>query len=134
MTETDTYLFSRMRDELVSQNKKLTQVVEQLEAQTKLQEGIFKQLYLLCQMTSRSSTDGKFEIASESEEVFMNTPMSKLEYDDKNDYETYESILLKRYTDETGEVVYFSESNDKFIKWILRNIKSHVKEESKQEN
>jgi len=134
MTETDTYLFSRMRDELVSQNKKLTQVVEQLEAQTKLQEGIFKQLYLLCQMTSRSSTDGKFEIASESEEVFMNTPMSKLEYDDKNDYETYESILLKRYTDETGEVVYFSESNDKFIKWILRNIKNHVKEESKQEN
>lgn len=56
-----------------------------------------------------------------------------LEHDDANDYETYDSIL-KRYTDETGEVVYFSESNDKFIKWILRNIKNHVKEESEHEN
>lgn len=75
MTETDIYYLNlRMRDELMAQNKKLDKIVEQLEAQTKLQEGIFKQLYLLCQMTSRCSTEGKYEIARKSEEVFMNTP------------------------------------------------------------
>jgi len=119
MTETDTYLFSRIRDELWAQNKKLDKIAEQFEAQTELQAGILKQLYLLCQITSRGSTDGKFEIARESEEAFMNTPI----LEEKSPEANYDS-LLKRYKDETGEVVYFSESNDKFIKWILRNIKN----------
>ena len=75
MTETDTYLFSRMRDELWAQNKKLDKIAEQLEAQTKLQEGIFKQLYVLCQITGISSVEGKQEAAKASTEVFMNTPI-----------------------------------------------------------
>lgn len=129
MTETDTYLFSRMRDELVSQSKKLTAVVEQLEAQKRLQEGIFKQLYLLCQIVAAPDAHLKGSFSRESDEVFLNTPIPGEKPTEAN----YDSIL-KRYTEETGEVVYFSESNDKFIKWILRNIKNHVKEESEQEN
>ena len=78
MTETDSYYhILRMRDELMAQNKKLAAIVEQLEVQTKLQEGILKQLYLLCQMTSRASTSGRYELARESVEAFMNTPMSE---------------------------------------------------------
>ena len=49
-----------------------------------------------------------------------------LEPDDENDCKTYKS-LVKTYTDETGEAVYFSESNAKFVNWILRNIKNHDK-------
>lgn len=75
MTTTDYYAISEIHDELIAQNKKLAAIAEQLEVQTKLQEGIFKQLYLLCQMTSRCSTEGKYEIARKSEEVFMNTPL-----------------------------------------------------------
>ena len=75
MTEIDTYLNSRMRDELMSQNKKLNRIVEQLEIQTRLQDGILKQLYLLCQMTSRDSTTERYKLARKSDEAFMNTPI-----------------------------------------------------------
>ena len=129
MPETDTHLISGMRDELVAQNKKLDKIAEQLEAQTRLQEGIFKQLYLLCQIVAAPDANLKGSFSRESDEVFLNTPIPGEKPPEAN----YDS-LLKRYTDETGEVVYFSESNDKFIKWILKNIKNHVKEESEQEN
>ncbi len=76
MTEADSYYYTlKIRDELIAQNKKLDKITQQLEAQTKLQVGIFKQLYLLCQMTSMGSIDGKHEIAQASAEVFMNTPI-----------------------------------------------------------
>ena len=76
MTETDSYYYTlKIRDELIAQNKKLDKIAQQLEAQTKLQEGILKQLYLLCQMTSKGSTDERYELARESIEAFMNTPI-----------------------------------------------------------
>lgn len=88
MTETDTYLISRIRDEVFAQNRKLDKIAEQLEAQTKLQASILKQLYLLCQMTGKDSP-WKYEYARESEEVFMNTPIPEENPDetkgDKND-------------------------------------------------
>ena len=85
MSETDTYLISRMRDELIAQNKKIDKISEQLEAQTRLQEGIFKQLYLLCQIEATPSTNQitRDDYASTSADIFMGTPMSKLEHDDK---------------------------------------------------
>ena len=130
MTEADSYYYIlRIRDELFAQSEKLDKIAKQLEAQTKLQEGILKQLYLLCQMTSRCSIEGKNEIARESEEVFMNTPIPEEKSPEVNC-----DSLVKRYTNETGAVVYFSESNDKFIKWILRNITNIAKEESEHEN
>lgn len=55
MTQTDYYTISEIHDELIAQNKKLAAMAEQLEAQTKLQEGIFKQLYLLCQIEATPS-------------------------------------------------------------------------------
>lgn len=129
MTETDSYYYTlKIRDELIAQNKNLDKIALQLEAQTRLQEGILKQLYLLCQMTGKGS-GGRYELACESEEAFMNTPISEEKPSEAN----YDS-LVKTYTNETGEVVYFSESNDKFIKWILRNIKNFVKEEPEHEN
>lgn len=130
MSATDSYYhILRMRDELMAQNKKIDNIAEQLEAQTKLQAGIFKQLYLLCQIVAAPDASLKGSFSRESDEVFLNTSIPREKPPEAN----YDSIL-KRYTDETGEVVYFSESNDKFIKWMLRNIKNHVKEESEHEN
>ncbi len=77
MTETDTYLVSRIRDEVFEQNNKLDKIAEQLEAQTKLQAGIFKQLYLLCQIAATPSNIIKASFGGESEEVFMITPIPR---------------------------------------------------------
>ena len=74
MTKSDYYTITELHDELAEQNKKLDKIVKQFEAQTRLQEGILKQLYILCQMTSRDSTNGRYKLARESEEAFMNTP------------------------------------------------------------
>ena len=75
MTEADSYYYIlRMRDELIAQSGKLNKIVEQLEAQTKLQEGILKQLYLLCQIAAAPNAQLKAQFSSESDEVFMNTP------------------------------------------------------------
>lgn len=77
MTETDTYYYTlKIRDELFVQSERLNKIAKQLEAQTKLQEGILKQLYLLCQMTSSSSITERYKLARESVEAFMNTPTS----------------------------------------------------------
>ena len=76
MTETDTYLISRIRDELMAQNKKLDKIAEQLEAQTKLQWGIFKQLYLLCQIAATPSDMMKASFGRDSVKVFVETPIS----------------------------------------------------------
>ena len=75
MTETDSYYhILRIRDELMAQNKKLGRIVEQLEAQTKLQEGIFKQLYLLCQIAATPSDMMKASFGGDSLKLFVNTP------------------------------------------------------------
>ena len=130
MTEADSYYYIlKMRDELIAQSEKLDKIAKQLEAQTKLQEGIFKQLYLLCQIVAAPDAHLKGSFSRESDEVFLNTSIPEEKLPEAN----YDSIR-KRYTDETGEVVYFSESNDKFIKWILRNITNIAKEESEHEN
>lgn len=74
MTENDSYYhILRIRDDLMAQNKKLDKITQQLEAQTKLQEGILKQLYLLCQIEAAPSADLKGSFSRESDEVFMNT-------------------------------------------------------------
>ena len=74
MTETDSYYYTlKIRDELVAQNKKLAKIAEQLEAQTKLQEGIFKQLYLLCQIAATPSDVAKASFGGDSLKAFMNT-------------------------------------------------------------
>lgn len=75
MTNTAYFTISKMHDELTGQNKKLDKIVEQLEAQTKLQAGIFKQLYLLCQIVSAPNSNLKASFSRESDEVFMNTPI-----------------------------------------------------------
>lgn len=80
MTETDTYyLILGMRDELMAQNKKLDKkldkIAELLEAQTKLQEGIFKQLYLLCQIEAAPSEMMKGSFGRDSLKVFAETPI-----------------------------------------------------------
>lgn len=75
MTETDTYLISRIGDELTAQNKKLYRIAEQLKAQTKLQEGILKQLYLLCQIMATPSDHLKTSFSRESDEAFLNTKL-----------------------------------------------------------
>ena len=75
MTKTDYYSISEIHDELVAQNKKLDKMAEQLEAQTRLQEGIFKQLYLLCQISATSSDMMKASFGGDSLKVFINTPI-----------------------------------------------------------
>lgn len=77
MTKTDTYLISEIHDELTEQNKKLAAMVEQLEAQTKLQEGIFKQLYLLCQIAATPSDMMKASLSRDSVKVFAKTQISE---------------------------------------------------------
>ncbi len=86
-------------------------------------------------VTEKCSDSGRTEIRIQYSPYKVENREAKevKKSDDENDCKTYKSIL-KRYTSETGEVVYFSESNDKFIKWILRNIKNGVKEESEHEN
>lgn len=77
MSETGTYLISRMRDELIAQNKKIDKISEQLEVQTRLQEGIFKQLYLLCQIEVTPSDMMKASFGGDSLKVFAKTQISE---------------------------------------------------------
>ena len=77
MTETDTYLISRIHDELIAHNKKLDKIAKRLEAQTKLQEGIFKQLYLLCQIAATSIDYVKTSRAKDSAEVMRAVRMGE---------------------------------------------------------
>lgn len=83
MAQTDTYLISRIHDELVTQNKKLDKIVKQLEAQTILQEGIFKQLYLLCQIASTPSDILKDSYRRDSVDVFEETQVTGYTHDEK---------------------------------------------------
>ena len=72
MTKTDYYTVSEMHDELTAQNKKLAKIEELLEEQTRLQEGIFKQLYLLCQIAATPSDMMKASLSGDSIKVFTN--------------------------------------------------------------
>lgn len=83
MTKTDYYTISELHDELTEQNKKLDKIVKQLEAQTILQEGIFKQLYLLCQIASTPSDIQKDSYRRDSVDVFEETPVTGYTHDEK---------------------------------------------------
>ena len=68
MTKTDTYRILRMCDDFYEQNNKLDKIAEQLEVQTRLQVGILKQLYLLCQIAATPSDQLKASYSNYSGE------------------------------------------------------------------
>ena len=77
MADADTRLVTGTRAELMAQNKKLDKIAEQLEVQTRLQEGILRQLYLLCQMTATPSDHLRAKMANSSVEVMRAVRMGE---------------------------------------------------------